>query len=158
MARKIMYIGNKPVKKDNILFTHRAWNGAGAVEEVKEEEAPQYLKHPDIFVDVTDLTESALEKAQAAARRKFAPPPTTSVPAELARSVEGRIKKIVAVFGQLTEDAGHFNKDGTPRKGVVEKMLDWKPDPEEYAFAWDAFKKAQASGTDANGSETADES
>lgn len=52
MSRFIQYIGNKPTKRDNILRTHREWE-RGSVCECSDDEAREYLKHPDIFRDVT---------------------------------------------------------------------------------------------------------
>lgn len=54
MTKMIQYIGNKPTKKDTVLKTNRIFERGEAVP-VPDEEAVRYLRHKDVFRDVTDL-------------------------------------------------------------------------------------------------------
>ena len=45
----IRYIGNKPVKTDNVAKTGKEWLGNGAVQSVSDEAAAKLLAYPEIF-------------------------------------------------------------------------------------------------------------
>jgi len=50
--RYFQYIGNKPVKPDNVAKTGIIWNGKGDIKAVPAGAADRLLSHPDIWVEV----------------------------------------------------------------------------------------------------------
>lgn len=74
---KILYVGNKPMKADNVAGTGIVWNGPGDVQEVGSESAvKRLLLYPDVW-------KVAVEKPQAA---QFTPPPAPVVSLQQAQA------------------------------------------------------------------------
>ena len=62
-TREIQYIGRKPVKSDTIARSGLFWPHRGAVLEVPEGLARQFLQHPLVWRDVTGVDGEGRELA-----------------------------------------------------------------------------------------------
>lgn len=72
-ARRIMYIGNKPSKKDNVNNNElRVWRGIGDVRDVDNKlEAAKLMLHPEIWVDITDKDDEEVAELLGARREYY---------------------------------------------------------------------------------------
>jgi hypothetical protein len=91
MAKEIMYIGKKPLKRDNVnQVPDRVWNGVGDVVAVTDAEAIKLTLplYSGIWMDVTKLDESARTKIVEALRERFRAEERAVTPAgEVARAL-----------------------------------------------------------------------
>lgn len=151
--RKIVYIGTKEQKGDNVAGTGLIWT-RGQVQEVQDDKkAEKLLEHPHVWADAETKYEMVPEMALVP---KEAPEPKVSlipsgeaspywepvvipVPADIFKRLQA--KELLAVF-MTSEDADGFEAwkkaqtDTAPKKGAL------KPQDKETKAGLDAGKKA----------------
>lgn len=109
--KRVVYIGNKPMKADNVAKTGITWQRGEVVEIENEEQAAKLLEHPHVWADADSdyklLEVPAEDKPEPEPRAVIVPqggvevspywdPITIVVPAEIFKSLQD--KETIAVF------------------------------------------------------------
>ena len=133
-VRRVLYIGQKARKADNVTDSGLAW-GRGEIKDVPASYAARLTKHADVWVDVTDMNEQ--EIALLGARIK---PKAEAVPGEdpekavlkdrievLERQVDvldAKLQAETAIANSLRQENESLKGDRAALREQVEKLND----------------------------------
>ncbi len=123
---QVQYIGNKPLKTDNVAGTGLVWNGHGDVQDVPEAAAAKLLRHPDVWALPAVETEPEKEQQGLDSKPDFklAGPDDTVI--DLAE-MDDKAVKAFATEHKLDVD---LRKKGDALRGAVMAAIDAAAKPE----------------------------
>lgn len=133
-VRRVLYVGNKERKADNVTDSGLAW-GRGEIKDVPASYAARLTRHADVWVDVTDLSgqEIALLGAKIKPRTDAAPgeDPEKAVLKDrigvLERQVDvldAKLQAETAIAASLRQENGELKRDRAALRERVEKLND----------------------------------
>lgn len=113
----IMYIGNKPEKRDTVAGSNLYWPGNGTILKVEHTAAIQLIRHPDVWIEVDEEGEPI--NPQVATKKKGGKAPEPEPAADEDKGDIGIEDVKAAIFGLDREDPDSFTDTGKPKLKAV---------------------------------------
>jgi hypothetical protein len=132
----VVYIGDKAVKKDNVLKSRRQWIGRGAKLQVPRQDAEIYFTYRDIWAPEDEAQKLIRAKMSMQATAKPSPAVVEETKPEVQIDTSDRAQLIQGAILQLEPgNDKHYTGQGKPRVKAVIDVLGFSVEANEIEAA-----------------------
>lgn len=125
--RRVMYVGSKPTKQDNVAGSGLTWNGQGDVLPVPVTFARRLCAFPDVWRDVTELSADEAKALGIGGEASGADPATRALQQELG-AVRAELAEVNEAYEKLKATNARLRKENKVLKEENDKLKGLPPD------------------------------